>query len=131
MDHANERIIQTEEGIFALTTRPTKPSWPGPLIIYYFDKVPADTPSGEEPWEVAVAHGYAGRDHYLSNHCYAPVAMNRAAVSCLPPPLPPRGLPRGQAAEYIGVGVTKFDEMVDDGRMLAPKRVKPSEGPSE
>jgi predicted DNA-binding transcriptional regulator AlpA len=24
---------------------------------------------------------------------------------------------------YIGVGVTKFDEMVDDGRMPKPKRI--------
>ena len=30
---------------------------------------------------------------------------------------------RGQAAEYIGVGVTKFDEMVNDGRMPRPKRI--------
>jgi len=38
-----------------LITPPTKPSWPGPLIIYYVGKVPAETPSGEEPWEVAVS----------------------------------------------------------------------------
>ena len=37
--------------------------------------------------------------------------------SCLPASLPPRGLSRVQAAEYIGIGATKFDEMVDDGRM--------------
>jgi predicted DNA-binding transcriptional regulator AlpA len=49
--------------------------------------------------------------------------MGRAVVSCLPPSLPPRGLSRVQAAEYIGVGVTKFDEMVDDGRMPRPKRI--------
>jgi hypothetical protein len=54
-DHGNEPIIQTEEGILKLITRPTKPSWPGPLIIYYVGKVPAETPSGEEPWEVAVS----------------------------------------------------------------------------
>jgi predicted DNA-binding transcriptional regulator AlpA len=28
-----------------------------------------------------------------------------------------------QAAEYIGIGATKFDEMVDDGRMPRPKRI--------
>jgi excisionase family DNA binding protein len=49
--------------------------------------------------------------------------MNRSAVSLLPPSLPPRGLSRLQAAEYIGVGTTKFDEMVADGRMPAPKRI--------
>lgn len=41
----------------------------------------------------------------------------------LPPSLPPRGLSRVQASEYIGVGCTKFDEMVQDGRMPRPKRI--------
>ena len=50
-------------------------------------------------------------------------AVNRYSVSCLPPSLAPRGLSRMQAAEYIGVGVTKFDEMVGDGRMPRPKRI--------
>jgi hypothetical protein len=36
---------------------------------------------------------------------------------------PPRGLCREEAARWIGVGVTKFDEMVSDGRMPKPKRV--------
>jgi len=49
--------------------------------------------------------------------------MVRNSVSCLPPSLAPRGLSRVQAAEYIGVGVTKFDEMVGDGRMPRPKRI--------
>ena len=35
----------------------------------------------------------------------------------------PRGLSRKQSAVYVGVGVTKFDEMVADGRMPKPKRV--------
>jgi len=48
--------------------------------------------------------------------------MNRA-ISSLPPSLAPRGLSRNQAAEYIGVGSTKFDEMVNDGRMPKPKRI--------
>lgn len=34
----------------------------------------------------------------------------------------PRGLNREQSAAYIGVGTTKFDEMVADGRM--PKAVE-------
>lgn len=41
----------------------------------------------------------------------------------LPPSLAPRGLSRVQAAEYIGVGVTKFDQMVEDGRMPRPKQI--------
>ncbi len=36
---------------------------------------------------------------------------------------PPRGLSRANAAAYVGVGTTKFDEMVTDGRMPKPKRV--------
>ena len=34
---------------------------------------------------------------------------------------PPRGLSREEAARYIGVGPTLFDEMVADHRMPAPK----------
>jgi predicted DNA-binding transcriptional regulator AlpA len=34
---------------------------------------------------------------------------------------PPRGLSREEAARYIGVGVTLFDELVADGRMPKPK----------
>ena len=44
-------------------------------------------------------------------------------LSALPPSLPPLGLSRVVAAEYIGVSATKFDEMVRDGRMPAPKRI--------
>lgn len=36
---------------------------------------------------------------------------------------PPRGMCREEAARYVGVGTTKFDEMVKDGRMPKPKRV--------
>jgi hypothetical protein len=39
------------------------------------------------------------------------------------PQLCPRGLSRDQAAAYVGVGVTKFNEMVADGRMPPPKHV--------
>lgn len=36
---------------------------------------------------------------------------------------PPRGMSREEAARYVGVGVTKFDQMVTDGRMPKPKKV--------
>lgn len=36
---------------------------------------------------------------------------------------PPRGLSRDESARYIGVGSTKFDELVKDGRMPKPKRL--------
>lgn len=41
-----------------------------------------------------------------------------------PCPLPvARGLNRAQAAAYIGVSPSLFDEMISDGRMPAPKRM--------
>lgn len=36
---------------------------------------------------------------------------------------PPRGLSRDEAARYVGVGVTKFDQMVADRRMPKPKKI--------
>jgi predicted DNA-binding transcriptional regulator AlpA len=43
--------------------------------------------------------------------------------SLLPPSCPPRGLNRQQAAEYVGMGATRFGEMVKEGLMPVPKRV--------
>lgn len=34
---------------------------------------------------------------------------------------PPRGLCRAEAARWIGIGTTKFNEMVRDGRMPKPR----------
>lgn len=41
----------------------------------------------------------------------------------LPLSLPPLGLRREQAAEYVCVSVSKFDEMVSDGRMPPPVHI--------
>lgn len=41
----------------------------------------------------------------------------------LPASLAPRGLSRVQAAAYVGVSPSLFDEMVADGRMPGPKRI--------
>lgn len=41
----------------------------------------------------------------------------------LRPEIEPRGLRRPEAASYVGVSPTKFDEMVQDGRMPMPKQV--------
>jgi predicted DNA-binding transcriptional regulator AlpA len=38
-------------------------------------------------------------------------------------PIEPRGLSRVQAASYVGVSPSLFDEMVKDGRMPQPKRI--------
>lgn len=35
----------------------------------------------------------------------------------------PLGLSREESARYVGVGTTKFDELVRDGRMPKPKRI--------
>lgn len=45
------------------------------------------------------------------------------AVKNDPLAYPPRGLSREEAARYIGVGITKFDQMVADRRMPKPKKV--------
>lgn len=50
-----------------------------------------------------------------------PDANDRRPV--LPPTLAPRGLNRVEAAAYIGVSPTLFDELVRDGRMPTPKRI--------
>jgi predicted DNA-binding transcriptional regulator AlpA len=41
----------------------------------------------------------------------------------LPTSLPPRGLSRVEAAQYIGVSPSLFDQMVEDGRMPKPKPI--------
>lgn len=46
-----------------------------------------------------------------------------ARHNALPPSLPPRGLSREAAAQYIGIGVTKFDDLVVAGRMPAPVQI--------
>lgn len=38
----------------------------------------------------------------------------------LPPSLPPRGLSREAAAQYVGIGVGMFDRLVKGGRMPRP-----------
>lgn len=43
--------------------------------------------------------------------------------NALPPSLPPRGLSREAAAQYVGISAVKFDEMVEDGRMPKAKRI--------
>ena len=38
-------------------------------------------------------------------------------------PMARRGLSRTEAALYVGIGVTKFDALVEQGRMPKPKRI--------
>lgn len=44
--------------------------------------------------------------------------------STLPLSLPPRGLSRAQAAEYVGVSPSTFDKMVAAGEMPCPKKIR-------
>jgi predicted DNA-binding transcriptional regulator AlpA len=44
-------------------------------------------------------------------------------LDALPPNLPPRGLNREAAAQYVGVSVGKFDQMTRDRRMPKPIRI--------
>lgn len=46
-----------------------------------------------------------------------------AKFDALPPNLPPRGLSRDVAAQYIGVAATTFDKLVEDGRAPKPRRI--------
>ena len=41
----------------------------------------------------------------------------------LPASLPPRGLSRAEAAGYVGVSPSLFDQMVADSRMPQPKEI--------
>lgn len=43
--------------------------------------------------------------------------------AALPPTLAPRGLSRVEAAAYIGLSTSKFDELVESGVMPRPKAV--------
>ena len=38
-------------------------------------------------------------------------------------PVPRRGLSREEAAMYVGISPTKFDELVADGRMPGPVKI--------
>jgi predicted DNA-binding transcriptional regulator AlpA len=51
---------------------------------------------------------------------YAPRGLSR---DVLPASLAPRGLSRVQAAAYVCVSPSLFDQMVTDGRMPRPERV--------
>ena len=49
--------------------------------------------------------------------------MKHERPALLPASLPPEGISREQAAEFIGVSPNFFDQLVKDGRMPQPRRV--------
>lgn len=52
-----------------------------------------------------------------------PGAAKKDRFGALPASLPPIGVSRETASQFIGVSTTKFDQMVTDGRMPQPKRI--------
>jgi hypothetical protein len=46
-----------------------------------------------------------------------------AVIEAKRPTAPRRGLSRIEAAIYVGIGLTKFDELVGDGRMPRPRLI--------
>ena len=57
---------------------------------------------------------------------FKPMQLTSPAVMSRRPLIQPPvrfGLSRAEAAEYIGVGITLFDQMVADGRMPKPKLI--------
>ena len=59
----------------------------------------------------------------MTDRTMEPAGGRKAKFAALPPSLPPLGVSRETAAAYIGVSPAKFDQMVSDGRMPAPKRI--------
>lgn len=49
--------------------------------------------------------------------------MPNSVAESLPSFLSPRGLSRCEAAAYVGISPSLFDELVRDGRMPSPKRI--------
>lgn len=45
------------------------------------------------------------------------------ARAAIPLPCAPRGLRREEAARYIGLSPSKFEQLVKDGRMPAPRQI--------
>lgn len=50
-------------------------------------------------------------------------SLVRRCRETLPSSLPPRGLSRQQAAEYVGVSPSHFDKLIRDRLMPPPKRL--------
>jgi hypothetical protein len=53
----------------------------------------------------------------------ANTTIHRKIVTAASRPVPVLGMSRTQAADYIGISPSKFDELVKDGRMPPPKRI--------
>jgi hypothetical protein len=78
------------------------------------------TPSSVPPMLIATAM----KAEFFSTGTLPAASPEKPRKTCvLPPMLPPRGLSRVEAAQYIGVSPSLFDVMVKDGRMPPPKPI--------
>jgi predicted DNA-binding transcriptional regulator AlpA len=66
---------------------------------------------------------FRGTNVCLSRRPHLPDNLKAARVKSDAISYPPRGLSRDEAARYVGVGSTLFEEMVADGRMPRPKHI--------
>ena len=53
----------------------------------------------------------------------APLGPKRSSALSAVRPIPRRGLSREEAAMYLGISPSKFDELVGDGRMPRPRMI--------
>jgi excisionase family DNA binding protein len=56
-------------------------------------------------------------------HRSKPVSRSAAAFAISSPMAPRRGLSREEAARYVGIGTTKFDELVKERKMPMPRLI--------
>jgi len=69
-------------------------------------------------------HAIYGRRRPIRAPCETAASnMTRSTALSAVRPIPRRGLSRDEAAMYIGISASKFDELVRDGRMPGPKRI--------
>ena len=110
--------------------RPTRTRLPAP-----------ESPEFKPAWENAEHELAARRQNESAKDCQPSqqnseshsVALPVVPQSLSPPlrphplsevrPMPRRGLSRIEAAVYLGISPGKFDQLVDDGRMPAPRRI--------
>jgi len=119
------RLNHSVRWLQAIFAKDRKANYPPKLQFHhYIGRIPLWTDSEFPSLKaalVAVADARHGRSERpaqpLSSAAVSGTSTVRYAKG------PPRGLSRGQAAEYIGEGATKFDEMVDDGRKPKPHRI--------
>lgn len=52
------------------------------------------------------------------------ISASKGTRDILPLSLPPRGLSRAEASRYLGIGTTLFDDLVTEGSLPKPKKLR-------